>query len=63
MVLCYVDDVISIAMQPRIAIDGIESVFKLKNDAVEIPDMYLPGGLAFVENEAGTKCWTMSWEK
>mmetsp|Transcript_5914 Transcript_5914/g.9072 ORF Transcript_5914/g.9072 Transcript_5914/m.9072 type:complete len:94 (-) Transcript_5914:1228-1509(-) len=56
MLLCYLDDVISINMKPRVAIDGIEAVFKLRNDTAEVPEMYLGGGLSYVENASGTKC-------
>ena len=63
MVLCYVDDVISIGEAPRVAIDGIEAVFKLKGDKAEVPDMYLGGELKQVRNESGNDCWTFSSEK
>ena len=59
LVLCYVDDVISISASPMDAIEGIKAVFKLKKDKAELPDMYLGGGLLIVKNAAGTKCWTM----
>ena len=63
LVLCYVDDVISISASPMDAIEGITAVFKLKRDKVELPDMYLGVGLSIVKNAAGTKCWTMTSEK
>lgn len=63
MVLCYVDDVISIGITPRVAIDGVESTFKLKGDKAEVPEMYLGGEVAEVENDSGKKCWTMSSDK
>lgn len=63
MVLCYVDDVLSISHNPMDAIEGIQTVFKLKGDKAEIPDMYLGAGLAKVETASGTHCWTISSEK
>ena len=39
--LCYVDDVLAISDDPMKTIDGIKSVFKLKGDKAETPDMYV----------------------
>ena len=44
-------------------IDGIKSVFKLKGDKAETPDMYLGATIQNAENADGTTCWTMSSEK
>ena len=63
MVLCYVDDVVSISAHPMEAIEGIKAVFKLKGDKAEPPEMYLGGGIAKVSTGSGTKCWTMSSEQ
>ena len=63
MVLTYVDDVISISEVPMRAIDGIKSVFKLKGDKAEKPDMYLGGSIATAITDQGTPCWTLSSEK
>ena len=41
IVLWYVDDVLAILDDPMKMIDRIRSVFKLKGEKVEIPDMYL----------------------
>ena len=63
MILCYVDNVISISEKPMRAIEGIQSIFKLKGDKAEIPDMYLGARIEKVETASGTKCWTMTSEK
>ena len=63
MVLTYVDDVISISEHPMRAVDGIKSVFKLKGDKAEVPDMYLGGSIARATTAAETECWTLSSEK
>ena len=41
MVLCYVDNVLSILSTPMKTIEVIKAVFKLKGDKSEVPDMYL----------------------
>ena len=63
MILCYVDDVISISTNPMDAIDGIKAVFRLKGDKAEVPEMYLGGGIQEVVNNSGRRCWTLSSEK
>ena len=63
MILCYVDDVISISENPMRAIEGIKAVFKLKGDKAEVPEMYLGAGITQVKTANGTKCWTMTSEK
>ena len=63
MVLCYVYDVLAISDMPMRTMDSIRSVFKLKDDKAEVPDMYLGATLCQVETETGTKCWSMSLEK
>ena len=62
MVLCYVNEVLEISNMPIITMDGIRSVFKLKDDKAEVPDVYLGATLSQVETETGTKCWSMSSE-
>ena len=63
MILCYVDDVISIGEFPMKAIEGIKAVFKLKGDKAEVPDMYLGGSIAKIRTADETECWTISSEK
>lgn len=41
MILCYVDDILSISHDPMNAINGIKAVFKLKDGKAEPPTMYL----------------------
>ena len=57
MILCYVDDVISISHYPMEAIEGIKATFKLKGNKAEVPEMYLGGGLAEVKMDMGVECW------
>ena len=63
MVLCYVDDVLEISIEPMTTIEVIKQVFKLKGDKAEPPDMYLGASLQIVETASGEKCWAMSSEK
>jgi len=63
MLLCYVDDIISISANPLNAIQGIQKVFKLKNDRADVPDMYLGGGVSKVRTNSGKECWTLSSEQ
>ena len=63
MVLCYVDDVLAIYDMPMRTMDGTRSVFKLKDDKAEVPDVYLGAMLSQVETETGTKFWSMSSEE
>jgi len=60
MVLCYVDDVLSIGHNPLQAIDSVRKVFKLKDDKAEAPDVYLGATLEKVNTAEGVECWTMS---
>jgi len=63
MILCYVDDIISISMKPWDAIHGIQRTFKLKNDRADVPKMYLGAGISKVKSVSGTECWTLSSEE
>ena len=63
IVLCYVDDVLAISATPMKTIEGIKSVFKLKGDKSDVPDMYLGALIQRVETADGTDFWIMYAEK
>ena len=63
IVLFFVDDVLAILATPMKNIEGIKSVFKLKGDKAELPDMYIGASMQKVETADGKKCWMMSAEK
>ena len=63
IVLCNVDDVITISDDPMKTIDSIKPVFKLKGDKADIPEMYLDATIQTVETADGTTCRTMSSNK
>ena len=60
MVLCYVDNVLSVGHDPLRAIESVRNTFRLKEDKAEVPDVYLGATLEKVTTEEGKKCWTMS---
>ena len=49
-VLCYKDDVLCISDNPMATMEGIKKQFKLKDDKIEPPDMYLGTGLTKMHN-------------
>ncbi len=62
MVLVYVDDILCISDDPSATMKGIQATFKLKDDRIEKPEMYLGATLA-EKNISGIMCWTMSSEQ
>ena len=62
LVWCYVDDIWSISDDPKATLLELTSVFKLKNDKIEPPDIYLGAQLEQMIVD-GSECWTMSAEK
>ncbi|KAI2491177.1 hypothetical protein MHU86_23404 [Fragilaria crotonensis] len=62
MVLVYVDDILCVSHDPKATMLGLQTTFKLKDDKVEKPEMYL--GAELCEKILnGVECWTMSSEK
>ena len=62
MVLCYVDDILSISHDPESTLRSLTGVFKLKDDKIEEPEMYLGAQLGKMMID-GFECWTISAEK
>ena len=62
LILCYVDDILSISADPAVSLRGLQDTFKLKDDKVEVPGVYLGAGLGKMQVD-GFECWTMSAEK
>ena len=56
-------DILSISNCPKITIEGIKHLFKLKGDKSEEPTSYLGSYLSKILNEDGVKCWAMPSEK
>ena len=62
-ILCYVDDVLCIHEDPTIALKQIATKFKLKEDKMDEPDIYLGASLSKMDNVDGDECWAMSSDK
>ena len=62
-ILCYVDDVLCLRIRPDITMQGIQRTFKLKDDKVEEPTVYLRARLTKMKNESNHEFWEMSSEK
>jgi hypothetical protein len=62
MVLCYVDDILAISDNPKSTLIALTSTFKLKDDKIEPPDIYLGAQLGTMQVD-DIECWTMSAEK
>ena len=62
VVLCYVDDVLAVSEDPKSTLEGLQSTFKLKDNKIAEPDMYLGAQLGKMQIDRH-ECWTMSAEK
>jgi hypothetical protein len=63
LVLTYVDDILSISADPQKTMLAIQADFKLKDDKIAEPEMYLGATLAKMSLDNGKWCWTMSPEQ
>ena len=61
-VLCYVDDILAISHKARDVLKAIQTIFKLKDDRIEPPDMYLGTTLSIMDDD-GIQGWCMSSDK
>jgi hypothetical protein len=61
--LAYVDDILTIGMEPEHTMNQIQEKFKLKNDKVAPPDDYLGAVLKLVKNDRGEFVWSQSSDK
>ncbi len=62
-VLIYDDEVLYMSDQPQITMKGIQHNFKIKNDKIEEPSMYLGAEISKMHNETNKECWAMSSDK
>ena len=62
LVLCYLDDILSISDNPKATLTDLTTVSKLKDDKIEPPHIYLGAQLdkMFIGD---AECWSMSAEK
>ena len=61
-VLCYVDDILAISHKAKDVLKAVQAIFKLKDDRIEPPDMYLGATLSVMEDD-GIQGWCMSSDK
>ena len=59
-VLTYVDDVLCISDNPKETMNDIQKKFKLKDDKIEEPSVYLGASLTNTKNVNNDECWVMS---
>ena len=62
-ILCYVDDVLAISDHPDKVLGSVQTKFKLKEDKMEPPEVYLGAGMTQMDNDDGDLCWAMSSDK
>ena len=55
-VLCYVDDILAISHKAKDVLKAVQAIFKLKDDKIEPPDMYLGAALSVMEDN-GVQGW------
>ena len=61
-VLCYVDDILAISHKAKDVLKAVQTIFKLKDDRIEPPDMYLGATLSVMEDD-GIQGWCISSDK
>ena len=61
-VLCYVDDILAVSHKAKDALKVVQAIFKLKDDKIEPPDMYLGATLSVMEDN-GVQGWCMTSDK
>ena len=61
-VLCYVNDILAISHKAKDVLKVVQAVFKLKDDKIEPPDMYL-GVTLSVKEDNGVEGWCMTSDK
>ena len=61
-ILCYVDDILPISHKAKDALKVVQAIFKLKDDKIEPPDMYLGATLSVMEDD-GIQGWCMTSDK
>ncbi len=62
MVLVYVDDILCVSHDPKATMAGIQATFKLKDDKIDKPEIYL-GAQLCQKVINGVECWMMSSEQ
>ena len=59
-ILVYVDDILSISKNPREALEKLGMIYRLKNDEIKLPKLYLGSMISkFVMPSTMMECWVM----
>ena len=61
-VLCYVDDIFAISHKAKNVLKAVQAIFKLEDNRIEPPDMYLGATLSVMEDN-GFQGWCISSDK
>ena len=61
--LAYVDDLLSISLNPMKTMLRVKDKFELKGDKIAPPEDYLGAVLGKMKTTSGTECWTQSADK
>ena len=61
-VLCYVDDILTISHKAKDVLKAVQAIFKLNDDKIEPPDMYLRATL-YVMEDNGVQGWCITSDK
>ena len=61
-ILCYIDNSLAISHKAKDALKAVQAIFKLKDDKIESPDMYL-GAILSVMEDNGVQGWCMTSDK
>jgi hypothetical protein len=62
-ILCYVNDVLCMSANPEKSMRRIQVDFKLKDDKIAEPDVYLGATISKMTLSDGKVCWTMPPEQ
>jgi hypothetical protein len=60
MVLVYVDDIMVLSHEPKQTMDAIASLYRLKEDSIGEPKMYLGANISKYQLPDGRECWSMT---
>jgi hypothetical protein len=60
MVLVYVDDILHLSHQPKVVMEAIGKVYRIKEGSLGPPTRYLGADISKYQMQDGYECWSMS---
>jgi hypothetical protein len=63
MLLVYVDDILVVTFDPKLTMDAIGKLYRLKEGLVGPPEQYLGANIKRVELPDATMAWSIGAEK